>query len=350
MCRLGASLFVDTTMMPTSLVTTPKEVMLSLAMEATCLLTSGSVSGVGKGVRHTLGNHLFSAKGFWEAFPSANHVSWALVLPLFHVGGLAILFRTFLAHGTVVLSKEPLGQLLQQRVTHISLVPTHLARLIHGVTKEWHPSRELSCVLMGGDRVSSILRSEGQALGLPLLISYGMTETSSLICATTSIVEGEVGHPLPYRKIKTDAAGKIFVQGKTVCLGYWEMTAPTEVWWPTQDCGYLDDTGGLTVTGRADRIFISGGENIDPLEIEQVLYLLPWVYEARVQAVPCFEFGHKGVAHIVTAPNQGSEEALLAHLSLYLPRFKLPRQFYIQALDLICPLGAQLMLSSHGSL
>ena len=107
--------------------TLPENVPAGLA---TCILTSGS-SGIPKRACHSLSNHIYNAQGFLERFPMGAPHRYLLSLPLYHVGGLAILFRTFLSGSCLVFSQKPLLQaIIDHKITHLSLVPTQLYRLL----------------------------------------------------------------------------------------------------------------------------------------------------------------------------------------------------------------------------
>jgi len=307
--------------------------------DATIVFTSGS-SAEPKAVLHTFANHYFSALGSNENMAVAPGDRWLVSLPLYHVGGLAILFRTVLGGCAAVLS-EGGGNLTEAidkyRITHLSLVPVQLRRLLD---QDLSPSSRdrLKAVLVGGSSIPRSLIDEAQRQGLPLFTTYGLSEMASQV--TTTPPEGATnrlhtsGKLLPFREMKLDRNTEILVRGKTLCKGYVDgdrlaALHDGEGWFRTGDTGTLDSSGYLTVTGRLDNMFIAGGENIHPEEIEDLLCLLPKVREAVVVPVPDDEFGSRPVAFILVERDAKlMRQDLVAHLERLLPRFKVPKQFY----------------------
>ncbi|MCB1108194.1 MAG: AMP-binding protein [Chlamydiia bacterium] len=263
---------------------------LDLQNTATYLFTSGS-TGRPKVAIHTLSNHLYSALGINSYLKFGPTDTWKLSLPLWHVGGLAILFRTFLAGGAVVLNGP---------ATHASWVPTQLGRALD------HPTNYKS-ILIGGAPLPPELALK--AAHLPLIPTYGLTEMSSTVLARSL--------PLPYRRVKLQN-GELFVAGEVLFKGYLGEN-PQNGWFATGDLAAPD----FTILGRKDRLFISGGENIQPEEIETALLKIPGIQNACVVPVPDLEFGQRPVAFI---DNLHASKELLSDL---LPRFKHPIRYFV---------------------
>lgn len=304
---------------------------------ATFLLTSGS-SGKPKVVCHTLKNHIYSAIGAIPSLQVTSQSKWLLSLPLFHVSGIAILFRMFLSQGAVVLSHRPLFEaLISHQITHVSLVPTQLYRLIQengSQLKQLLPT--LRCLLLGGAPLPTPLFQEALSLDLPLFTSFGMTETSSLATLATPEdlkLSPHVGKPLPFREITIDPDGQIYVKGEVLFKGYWN-TQKKEVepcnqnsdqdGFATKDIGTFDTQGNLQIIGRKDRQFISGGENIQPEEIEAALLTLPGILKATVIPFDDLEFGKRPVAFILDKTNRYTLDSIRIALQPLLPSFKHP--------------------------
>ncbi len=284
--------------------------IFSLNTMATHLTTSGS-TGKPKIACHSLGNHIYSAYGSNEKMPIHLGDRYLLSLPCFHIAGIAILFRTFLAGGCVVMGSE-----IDHSITHLSLVPTQLYRYLN--TEPF--DHNLKHILLGGAHIDEKLFNAGIERGLPLHPTYGMTEMSSQI--TTSFDKTySMGHLLPHRELKIEKS-EILVRGKTLFQGY--LNEPkTSGWFRTGDLGTYCQKKGLTVHGRKDRMFISGGENIQPEEIEKILMNHPKIDIAYVKPIEDAEFGKRPVAHI--SPYIPLEE-LLPYLKNHLPRYKIPVQ------------------------
>ena len=313
---------------------------------ATVIFTSGS-SGQPKAVLHSYGNHYFNALGSHENIAIALGDRWLLSLPLFHVGGLAVLFRMLLGGGAVVIPQNPQAiatNLQHYRITHTSLVNTQFLRLLQSPDLEKLNAR-LKGILLGGGAIAQDLLKKAQALHLPLFVSYGSTEMASQVTTTAPGASWEelktAGKLLRHRQLKISAEGEIWTQGKTRFLGYLskeKLTLPFDAqgWFHTGDCGYFEKNA-LVVVGRRDRMFISGGENIYPEEIEQALATLPEVQEAVVVPVENQEFGWRPAAFLKMHPLMPREEAL-ARLQPLLPRYKIP-DFYFPWPDPLENLG-----------
>lgn len=255
-----------------------KEGRLEFNLEAvaTALFTSGS-GGAPRLIEHTLSQHLASAKAVSTVLGLGLETAWELALPLHHIAGIAAVIRTWSAGGRVVLPGSPF--------THTSLVPTQLRRRID----TWGSG----ICLVGGAPIPPDLSGRDF-----IYTSYGMTEAASTIALN--------GRVLPGLSVEI-IDGEICVSG--------EMVAGGRVM--TGDLGYFED-GLLHVTGRADHQFISGGENIQPEEIEQAL-VQAGSLEAIVVPVPCEEFGARPFAFV-----KGEFDPDL--LESKLERFKLPAQ------------------------
>jgi len=327
---LSASHYLDTETLPLNSSSGYADPTLSALDPATCLLTSGS-SGRPKAACHTVGNHFYSALGTIE-FLSLNPSSrWLLSLPLFHVGGLAILFRQFLTGGAVVLSHLPLiDALCRHRITHLSLVPTQLSRL----SEEKDVAAHLCCLLLGGAPLPPLLLKEALQRGLPLYTTYGMTEMSSIITAAKYPDSEHTGKLLPYRQFQLSPRNEILVRGETLFSGYWNKDTQTPIsqrddgWFSTGDLGELTTDGNLRILGRTDRQFISGGENIHPEEIERALCCIPGITSASVLSVADPEFGQRPIAFIQDDTCMHTLDSVREALCPLIPSFKHPVRLF----------------------
>lgn len=222
---------------------------------------------------------------------------WKLTLPLHHVGGISILIRSILARACVVLDDSP-------KITHLSFVPTHLYR--------FYPLyKHLRCLLLGGAPIQNIPK------GLPIHTTYGLTEMSSMVT-----LDGKV---LPNREVKIDANGEILVKGPMLFEGYWGEENH-QGWFRTGDLGHFEQNQ-LVVTGRKDWMFISGGENIQPEEIEMALLEDPEVYEAVVIGINDLEFGKRPVA-VVRAHSSYCFKKMQDTLRKRLATYKIPTKLF----------------------
>ena len=296
------------------------------------ILTSGS-SGTPKAVVHRLSNHLASARGSTTLIPLDEECGWLLSLPLFHVGGYAILFRVFLAGATLVLDQRelPLKERLEcQPITHLSLVPTQLWRLL---AEGFNPARtRLRELLLGGATIPQPLVSRLCAMGIEPKVSYGLSEMGSQVCTAVPGDAGVVGQPLPGREVCIREQ-EICVRGATLFAGYYragELDLPldAEGWFHTRDKGFFTAAGELLVEGRLDNLFISGGENIQPETIEQRLVDHPAVAQALVVPVPSDEWGQRPAAFIDWHGEPVPYPELAAWIRSALPGFMVPDQWH----------------------
>lgn len=315
-------------------------VQLSLDAPCTVILTSGS-SGTPRAAVHSLRNHVSAARAANANLPLAPGDRWLLSLPLYHVSGMAILFRCAMARAAVVVPPEkmPLEDALEKfDATHASLVPTQLRRLLAAPAGD-ERLRRMKGVLLGGAPLDSALAARAVDAGVPLVCSYGMTETAAQICATRPGADTEElqssGRPLAPDTVRIAADGTIEVGGTTLFLGYYEEDGgvrrpeTTEGWFRTGDTGYFDAHGLLHVSGRADAMFISGGENIHPEEIEAALCALPGIIRAVVVPAPDMEYDAVPAAFVELSTGTSlATGQWRADLRRSLPGYKIPRYFF----------------------
>jgi O-succinylbenzoic acid--CoA ligase len=312
---------------------------------AAIVLTSGT-SATPKAVVLTFGNLYFNARGSNTNIAFASHDRWLLSLPLYHVGGLGILFRAVIGGGTVVIdeSNQKLEDSTERyEITHLSLVSTQLYRLVKKSTGAIQIADKLKAVLLGGGPFPKSLLESAVAVGLPIFTSYGMTEMASQVTTTARHdVPARVhtaGRTLRYCEVMVSADGEILVGGETLCPGYAESdrivpAAGEDGWFHTRDVGWIDPEGYLTVTGRMDNMFVSGGESIQPEEIEAALLNIEGVERAIVVPVPNQEFGMRPVAFVMTGTgSQVDESELRGKLRSGLPGFKCPDRILDWPLD-----------------
>jgi o-succinylbenzoate---CoA ligase len=267
---------------------------------------------------------------------------WLGCLPLFHMGGLSILLRCLEAGARVLLHQDFDAQrvwrdLWGQRVTHLSLVPVLLRRLLDAAQGE-SPPPCLRAVLLGGATLDEGLARATRRAGWPLCVSYGMTETASQIATScdraAEAPSGWVGRPLDGLELRIDGPdrqgmGRILVRGAAVMLGYARPGLTPglglrDSWLDTGDLGRLDPSGALVVLGRADDLINSGGEKIHPLEVEPVLQACPGVEAAAVSSLDDPAWGQLLVA-VYCGPV--APQVLEAHCRRELHGARRPRRF-----------------------
>jgi o-succinylbenzoate---CoA ligase len=287
----------------------------------TLLFTSGSTARP-KPVVLTYGNHEASAAAANAHLPLSPDDRWLCVLPLFHVGGLAILVRSAIAGAAAVVhdgfdAGAVRASLESGETTVASLVPTMLRRL-YAAGLERAPA--LRAALLGGGPIPRDLVERSNELGIPILPTYGMTETASQVVTGGP---GELaGRPLPGAELRIGENGEILVRGPMVAAG----ALGDDGWLHTGDHGRLDAEGRLHVEGRLKDVIVTGGENVAAAEVEEALLAHPAVEDAGVVARPDPEWGEVVVAHVVLAADAGDAE-LDAHCRDRLAGYKVPKAF-----------------------
>lgn len=323
---------------------------INLAAPHTLIYTSGT-TGRPKGAILTAGNH------WWSATASALNLGlhaddrWLAVLPLFHVGGLAILLRGAI-YGMPVLLHERFEPAAVNRaiddegVTIVSVVAVMLQRMLDERGDKPYPPH-LRCVLLGGGPAPLPLLEACAARRVPVVQTYGMSETASqavtLAPADALRKLGSAGQPLLPLEVRIDREGRetgpgevgeICLRGPMVTPGYAgrpEATAAAirDGWLHSGDLGYLDDEGYLYVVDRRSDLIISGGENVYPAEVEAALLAHPAVAEVGVVGAPHATWGQVPVAFVIVRPGEASENIeaeLLAFARARLAGYKVPRR------------------------
>ncbi|MCY4022880.1 MAG: o-succinylbenzoate--CoA ligase [Anaerolineaceae bacterium] len=313
--------------------------------------TSGT-TGVPKGVVLTPGNFFHSALSATLRLGHLPQDRWLCTMPLWHVGGLALVTRAILQGATVVLhprfdAARFMHALQHEGVTMVSLVPAMLHRALDHLDGGWPGN--LRIALVGGAPLSSALQEWSHNRALPVAPTWGLTETCSqvatLLPAEAGHKPGSTGKPVLFSSLRIaddsgqDLArgeiGEIRVSGPTVMQGYLGDPRSTSAALcdgelRTGDLGYLDDEGDLYVVQRRDDLIISGGENVYPTEIEEVLIAHPLVEDAVVLGIDDAEWGQRVAAVVQTRRvDKLSVEDLSDYLRQQISAFKLPRQWRI---------------------
>ena len=291
------------------------------------LLTSGT-AGEARSVGLTYGNHLWSAVGSAFNLGVEPTDRWLCCLPLFHIGGLSIVVRSVIYGTTAVIHPDfdvdrVAASLEGDGVTLVSLVATQLVRLLEaGVDL-----MPLRAVLVGGGPVPQEVLEEAIGRGATVVQTYGLTEAASQVTTLSpgdaSRKLGSAGRPLLTTHLRIQE-GEILVQGPTVAPG----AADEDGWLHTGDLGRIDDEGFLYVTERLGDVIVTGGENVLPAEVEEVLLRHPQVLDAAAVGRADPEWQEAVTAVVVLRDGNGATgEELRRHCAGELAGYKVPKRF-----------------------
>ncbi len=351
----GAALLLETPLEPAGSSSAAVADGHDLDATAVVIHTSGTTARP-RAVELTYGNLLFSALGSAVALGLEPEERWLCALPVSHVGGLSILVRSTIYASTAVVHERfevdrVLGALQAGEATLVSLVATTLARLLDAGLSA---PPALRSALTGGGPVPGALLRRAREAGVPVSLTYGLTEACSQVTTTPVACieeekedgeereeeqeeeweeeqeeEGEAinaGPPLFCTRVGIADDGEILVRGATVASG----SLSPDGWLHTGDLGSVDERGRLLVAGRRADTIVSGGENVAPVEVEAVLEAHPQVQEAAVVGRADDEWGEAVTAWVVARP--GSEldlSDLREHCARALAPFKVPKDYML---------------------
>jgi o-succinylbenzoate---CoA ligase len=303
-------------------------------LDATAVVihTSGT-SSAPKPIELTYGNLLWSALGSAVALGLDRDERWLCALPLSHVGGLSILVRSAIYATSAVVherfeTERVLSALREQDVTLVSLVATTLARLLDAGLAQ---PPALRCALTGGGPVPAGLVERARAAGVPVSMTYGLTESCSQVTTSpvAALARGDysAGPALFCTRVQIAADGEILAAGPTVAPN----ALADDGWLHTGDLGALDERARLSVSGRKADTIISGGENVAPSEVEAVLEGHADVLEAAVVGLPDERWGEVVTAIVVARSGRApDEESLRAHCAAALAPYKVPKRVILR--------------------
>jgi O-succinylbenzoic acid--CoA ligase len=279
------------------------------------VFTSGT-TGAARAVHLTRANFEASAQAGAAALPVEPEDRWLCCLPVHHIAGISIFTRCAIFGATVHVHEfEPraIKDLLEDgEVTVASLVPTMLVRLREAGLQK---APNVKGILLGGGPIPDELLDWADGVGLPVMPTYGMTETCSQIA--TAAPGQRLARPLPGVELRIGDDGEILVRGPMVAL---------DGWLHTRDRGRLTGDGLLEVLGRMDDLIVSGGENVPAGEVEDALCAHPSVTEAAVVGLEDPEWGMAVTAFVVS---DADADDLRAHCRDLLTPYKVPKEIFI---------------------
>jgi len=321
------------------------------------LMYTGGTTGLPKGVMLSHRNILTAAYGLIVGYSFTFRDITCFVLPLFHISLWPVLCHLMVGGKAVILRRPDIGEMLraiqEERCTHIVLVPTLLTWLVDDPRSNEFDLSSLRLITYAGSPMPiEVLKRCVQKFGNIFTQGYGLTEAAPLVTVLfkedhvlegpkakllTSV--GKVGLPVEARVVdendvplKPGEAGEIAIRGKNVMTGYWknpELTAKAlrGGWLHTGDMGTIDEDGYIYLMDRKADMIITGGENVYPQEVENVLYSHPAIKECAVVAAPDDRWGERVQAVVVPKSGQVvTEEELIKHCKGKLAGYKCPKK------------------------
>jgi len=328
----------------------PKE-SLSLNDPSVIIFTSGSTNK-SKGIILSFNSLYNSAINSNQLLRYTRSDRWLASLPFYHIGGFSIITRALLFGIPLIIpdslsTKNIVDSVNKYQPTFISLVSNQLKKLVDEGTS---PNSELKNCLIGGGFSDQDLVKDAIDLGWPINIVYGSTETSSFV---TALLKDEiifkphsVGRAVPTNQIqikdgdgnelKQFEIGEITVQTNALMTGYLDdnetRQALNSECYYTGDIGYIDEDGYLYLVGRKNYLISTGGENINPVEVENILLEHPLIEEAAVFPLKDKDWGEI-VAAAVVLKNKSinlSYDEIKLFLSEKISGFKIPKRIFIE--------------------
>ena len=274
---------------------------------------------------------------------------WLASLSPAHIGGLALITRALLLGNALValgpfnafrvraaLAGSGPGTMHGIGITHLSVVPTQLLRLLDAFG-DAPPPASFRCALVGGSGTPRELLARAHQAGWPIALTYGLTEaTSQVATAPPDLARrkpGTVGAPLRGVELRVADDGEVLVRGRTLASGYVGgdpgQFFDRDGWLHTGDLGYLDQDGDLWVIGRRAERIVSGGVTVDAVEVEEALRSHPDIADACVVGMPDAEWGERVAAWIEPASGRMDLDEVDAHVRTRLSGAKVPRLYHV---------------------
>ena len=308
---------------------------LSGLPDAAAILFTSGTTGRPRGAVLTRSALVASAQASAANLGWVDGDCWLLAMPIGRIGGLSIVTRCLAARKTVALEAAFNAATLPTRLedtrsTLVSLVPTMLAQTLDAHPR-WTPPAHLRAILVGGSAAPAGLLQQAARRRLPIVITYGCTETCSQVVATPysqrfDTAACAAGRPLQGAELRV-AAGHIQMRGPMLMAGYLgEPPLTAGSWFDTGDLGEVDDHGCVHIHARRSDLVVTGGENVYPSEVEQALERCPGIRQAGVFGVYDGVWGQTVAAALVATHAPPSDATLLRYVKERLAPHKRPRQ------------------------
>lgn len=306
--------------------------------EAVVLFTSGS-TGKPKGVVHTFSSLINSIENGNQILNQQKNDRWLASLPLYHIGGFQIICRSLYNGCAIVIpdsfqTDDLAKTIFEFNPTHISLVSTQLEKLKYQKVK---PGNQLKVSLIGGGFVDDELMFEAEKLGWNPSRVYGSSETASFVTAISAneilSKPQSVGKSLinVYTKVAEDS--EILIKSESLFVKYLNDEDESNLklvdgFYHTGDLGFVDEDGYLFIEARRTDLIVTGGENVNPIEVEKALLQIQFIKDACVFPKQNKTWGQIVACAVIVDANPVNEKIIKEYLKQILAGYKIPKQFY----------------------
>lgn len=295
------------------------------------MIPTGGTGGKIQFAMHTWDSLVHSATAT-ALFLKKQIIKSLCLLPLYHISGLIQIVRSIATNGEVYF--DPLESFDKNHSFNgfcLSLVPTQLDRFLQNPHTA-NLLRTFDVVFLGGAPASSALLIKAREANIRLSPTYGMTETGAMVTAMhpEDFLKGQtgVGKALPHSKISLSKDGLINIRANSLFSGYFPSPPIKKTLWATNDEGFIDEDGYLTIIGRADRIIITGGEKVDPKEVENAILATGLVSSVYVAPVQDKEWGQRVIAmHVPLIKGEDLSSQIKEQIKSSLANYKIPKDW-----------------------
>lgn len=309
-----------------------------LEKEAVVIFTSGS-TGTPKGVVHTFNSLISSIENGNAVLDHREKDRWLASLPFYHIGGFQIICRS-LFYGCSIIIPESVqtnhltDAIVNHNPTHLSLVSTQLERLIH---QKANPNNSLRVSLIGGGFVDDELMFEADKLGWKPYRVYGSSETASMVTAISAdkikSKPQSAGKPFDNVQINISDESEILIKSNSLFKKYLNDEKKTlskmiNGFYHTGDIGSVDADGYLFLEARRNDLIVTGGENVNPIEVEKALLQIPYIKDACVFPKQSKTWGQIVAAALVVNDPSINGNKIKDALKQKLAGYKIPKKLF----------------------
>ena len=316
------------------------------------IMYTAGTTGKPKGAILTQGASFWNAINLYTAIDFTAKDRNLVVLPMFHIGGIGLFTLPMLyVGGTAVIQRtfdpvQTLDLLVREKISLFFGVPAIFLALIQHPQFRAEMFKNVRLVMSGGAPLPTSLVQQYHDAGITLQQGFGMSEAAPSIATLQKehalAKAGSIGRAVFHletrivdenmQALPSGEVGELVIRGPNLMQGYWNrpeatQEAFTDGWFHTGDLARMDAEGDMFIVERKKDMFISGGENVYPAEVENAIYELPQVAENAVVGIKDERWGEVGKAFVVLKPGQTLEaDHITAHLKNRLAKYKIPKQ------------------------